>query len=319
MLKKITLSIVGSLFLIPAFAASDYPTKPIRIIIPYSAGGGTDSLMRVLSVEMQKNLGQPVVIENKPGASTMIGARFVSQAEPDGYTLLVSTHGTFALTPYSLPSAGFNPDKDIKYIATLGETSTVLFTGTNSSIKSFEDFIKKAKETELSYANNGFGNTTHMAAEFLRDDLKIKMLSIPFKGVEGSVAVASGEVDVGLNGESAVVGLINGGKLRPLVVLQSERSPTLPDVPAIKEFGHNISASLLLNAAAPQGVPDEIIKKLETSFKKALENPEVKEKLLAGRTAPKFLDGEETKILMDTMKKDYEKVMIKNNIPYYKQ
>lgn len=319
MLKKIALALAGSLLAATAVhAATDYPSKPIRIVIPYTAGGGTDSLMRVLSEEMQKDLGQPIVIENKPGASTMIGARHVAQAAPDGYTVLVSTHGTFILTPHAQPDAAFSPDTDTDYVATLGETATVLFTATDSGMNTFEDFMKRAKEKELSYANSGVGNVTHMAAEFLKEDLGIELLSVPFKGVEGAVAVAAGQVDIGFNGESAIVSLMNGGKLRPLAVLQEERSPTLPDVPSIKELGYDRSAGLLLNAAVPRGTPPEIIAKLEAAFKNVLEKPEIIEKLQFARTAPKFLTAKETEALMAKMRAEYEKVFVANGIPYHR-
>src|SRR5690606_2752677 len=149
--KKAAFALVGSLFLFqaPVQAETDYPSKPIRIVIPYTAGGGTDSLVRSLTVYMQKDLGQPIVVENKPGASTMIGARQVAQSAPDGYTVLVTTHGSFALTPHTLESAGFNPETEVDYVATLGETATVLFTGADSGITSFEEFVKRAQNGDL--------------------------------------------------------------------------------------------------------------------------------------------------------------------------
>ena len=318
MFKKIAFAIASSLLFVSAHASTDYPNRPIRIVIPYSAGGGTDALMRVLTEEMQKDLGQPIVIENKPGASTMIGARHVAQSAPDGYTVLVSTHGTFVLTPHTQEDAAFKPEKDIQYVATLGETATVLFTGTESGINNFEEFVKRSKEKELSYANSGMGNVSHMAAEFLKKDLGIELLAVPFKGVEGAVAVAAGQVDVGINGESAIGSLVNGGKLRPLAVLQEDRSPTMPDVPSTKELGYDISASLLLNAAVPRGTPPEVIAKLEATFKKVLEKPEVIEKLHGARTAPKFLDAKDTEALMAKIRSEYEKVYVANNFPYYR-
>lgn len=318
MLKKAALALISSLLLFPVHAETDFPSKPIRIVIPYTAGGGTDSLVRVLSEHMQKDLGQPIVIENKPGASTMIGARQVAQAKPDGYTILVTTHGTFALTPHTLESASFDPEKEIDYVATLGETATVLFTGSDSGITTFAEFVEQAQRKELSYANSGVGNISHMAAEFLKKDIGIKLLSVPYKGVEGAVAVAAGQVDAGVNGESAIASLVQGGKLRALGVMQDERSPTMPDVPTLKELGYDISASLLLNAAVPRGVPQEVIAKLEGSFKRALSNPDVVERLRTSRTAPKFLTGKETGELIKRMRNDYERVLTANGIPFYR-
>lgn len=320
MLKRTAFALVSSLLLLqaPAQAETDFPSKPIRIVIPYTAGGGTDSLVRVLTEHMQNDLGQPVVVENKPGASTLIGTRQVAQSAPDGYTVLVTTHGSFALTPHTMESAGFDPEKEIDYVATLGETATVLFTGADSGITSFEEFAKRAQGGELSYANSGVGNVSYMAAEFLKKDLGVELLSVPYKGVEGAVAVAAGQVDVGVNGESAIASLVEGGKLRALGVMQDERSPTMPDVPTLKELGYDLPHSLLLNAAVPRGVPEEVRSKLENAFKRALEDPEVVKRLRTTRTAPRFLTGKETKVLIDRMRNDYEQVYIANNLPFYR-
>lgn len=320
MLKKYAGLLIGAAFLAQAHAADDYPSRPISIVVPYTAGGGTDTLARAVANHMQKDLGQTIVVENKPGASTMIAAKSLATSKPDGYTILLTTQGTFSLTPYTQPTKTVDPVQDFEYIATLAKTATVITTSADKGFKSFEEVIAKARTAPeaVSYSTSALGGATHLAVIQLQRELGVEMLAVPFKGVDGQAAVAGGQVDFGLDGESAAVGLINSGKVRPIAVLQAERSPSLPDVPSLRDLGYpNLpGADILLIAAVPKGVPAEIVAKLEAAFKRAIDTPDVAERMHTMRNEPHFLNGADTEALMDEMRNSYEEAARSINLEF---
>lgn len=296
-----------------------YPSKPIKIVVPYTAGGGTDQYLRLIAPDVAKRLGGQILIENRPGASTVIGVKSVIGAKPDGYTLLLSTNGSFSITPYTIQPQPYKPEHALDYIGAVGETALVLTTGLDGP-KSFKEFVAMArgKPGQLSYSTTGAGNASHLAGESLQKDLGIELVMVPFKGVEGSVAVAAGHVFVGIDGEAAAGPLVNAGKLRPLTVLQQHRSRTLPDTPSLKDLGYpNVDgSSLTLVMAAPKGTPPAIIQKLYAAFAETLRDPQVAATLDSVRTAPVFMGPKETTEFLRKETNSFEAIYKKNGLEF---
>lgn len=304
---------------LPLAYATDYPSKPIKIVIPYSAGGGTDQFLRIIAPDISKKLGANIVIDNKPGASTMIGANAVKTSPPDGYTLVLSTSGTFSLTPYTIKPKPYEPSEAFDFVGTIGETAMVLSAGP-AGPKSFREFVDLAKKEpgKITYSTSGAGNVSHLAGELLQKEAGISLIMVPYKGVEGSTAVAAGHVNVGIDGESAAGPLISGNKLQPLAVLQQQRSRTLPDTPALKELGFPNSTvqGIRLVLAAPKGTPENIISKLNAAFTEVLKNPENQKKLESVRTMPLFVGPKETGEMLRQQADVYEEIYKKNGLEF---
>src|SRR5690606_30758343 len=217
---------------------ANYPDKAITVVIPYSAGGGTDQFLRIVCAQASKTLGQPILILNKPGASTSIGVKSVINAKPDGYTFLVSTNTSYTLIPYAISPAPYSPTASLDYVATLGETAMVL-TASASMPSTLKEVLSEAKKSpdKYTYATYGVGTSTHLAGEVLMGDTGVRLRHVPYKGVEAVTALAGGQVDLMVDGVNAAGPMIEAGKTKALVVLQHERSAFLPDTPTLDEAG----------------------------------------------------------------------------------
>lgn len=320
-IRRVSLAAVVCVSTLGIAMAQDgpYPSKPIKIVVPYTAGGGTDQFLRLIAPDVAKRLGTQIVIDNRPGASTMIGVKVVTSAKPDGYTLVLSTSDSFTITPYTMPSQSYEPEQALDYIGAVGETALVLSTGMNGP-KSFKEFVTMAKDKpgQLSYSAHGPASGTHLAGELLEKDLGIDLVMVPFKGFEGSVAVAAGHVLLSIDGEAAAGPLITGGKLRPLAVLQQHRSRTLPDTPSLKDLGYpnanGSSGTLVL--AAPKGTPPAIIQKLYAAFSETLRDPQVASALDTVRTAPVFMGPKEVTEFLRKQTNTYEAILKKNGLEF---
>jgi tripartite-type tricarboxylate transporter receptor subunit TctC len=296
-----------------------YPSKPIKIVVPYSAGGGTDQFLRLIAPDVAKRLGTQIVVDNRPGASTTIGVKAVASAKPDGYTLLLSTNGSFSITPYTMQPQPYKPEQALDYIGGVGETALILSVGA-SGPQTFKEFVAlvKSKPGQLGYSALGAGSASHLAGELLQKDLGIDLVMVPFKGFEGSVAVAAGHVFASIDGEAAAGPLVSGGKLRPLAVLQHYRSRTLPDTPSLKDLGYPNadSSSLTLVMAAPKGTPPAIIQKVYAAFAETLRDPQVVAKLDTVRTAPVFMGPKEVTEFLRKQTNSFEAIFKKNGLEF---
>lgn len=273
---------LSALCLSGAVLAQAYPSKPIKFIVPFSAGSVTDIVARTVGDAMGKSMGQPIVIENKLGAGGTIGAAQVARSEPDGYTLLVHSSG-HALNPALYPNPGYDTLKDLTGITTLAAVPNVLVVHPNKGWKSQADLVAaaKAKPGTFNYASAGVGSATHMNAEIFRMQTGIDALHVPYKGTPDAMSnVIGGSNDWFFAPLASALPLIKDGKLQALSVSTKVRAATLPQVPTSIEAGvPGSDYTLWVGMIAPSATPPAIIKKLHDEALKALASPEIKERL----------------------------------------
>jgi len=274
---------------LPAFSQG-YPDKPVRLVVGFPPGGSSDTVARVVSQHLSPLLGQPVVVDNKPGASGVIGSDIVAKASPDGYTLLLVTagHSTVAAIRKDLP---FDAVKDFAWITTVTTYPFAIATSADSSIKSLDDLVQKAKAApgKITYSSAGVGTSHHLIAEWLSAEAGIEMLHVPFKGGTSPLTeTLAGRVDVMFETITLVLPHIKSGKLRGLAVTSSEAKDYLPDVPPVVKTVPGVVFESWLGVAAPGGTPPAIVNRLNAELRKALAEPEVQKRLaaLGGNAAP---------------------------------
>ena len=262
--------------------AQTYPNKPIRIVVPFAAGGAVDVVARAVGQRLFEQMGNPVIIEDKPGASANLGAEFVAKAQPDGYTILMGANG-LATNMTLFRNLGFDTAKDFAPIARVGYAPLVLVVEASSPAKSLKDLIAlaKAKPGSLNYGSAGNGGSGHLATELLRSITKIDVVHVPYKGGAPAMTDLLGaRLSFMLNNPLEVLSNIKSGRLRALAVASPKRIPMLPDVPTFAEAGvSGYDASVWWGLVAPAKTPKDIVAKLSSETLKALEDGGVKEKL----------------------------------------
>jgi tripartite-type tricarboxylate transporter receptor subunit TctC len=265
---------VGGFAAAPAFAA--YPEKPIRLVVPFAPGGGTDLVARTLGAGMSAELGQTVIIDNKPGAGTIIGTDAVAKSPPDGYTLVIATFA-HAVNPSLQPKMPFATDKAFAPVILIGRGPNVLVVRPDSPYKSVKDIIAAAKAApkKLTYASQGLGTSAHLAGELFANLTGIQLTHVPYRGAGPAITdLLGGQVDMIFGTASAVATFVDGGKLRALAVTTAERSPALKNVPTIAESGvPGYAAESWYGLYAPAGTPADVIAKLNAAAKKAAHSP----------------------------------------------
>jgi tripartite-type tricarboxylate transporter receptor subunit TctC len=281
-MKRILTLLAATLIATGAFAQANWPTKPIRMIVPFTAGSVTDIIGRTVAESMSRSVGQPVLIENKPGAGGTIGAAQVAKSDPDGYTLLIHSSG-HALNPAIYPNLPYDTLKDLTGVTPLASVPNVLVVSPARGWKSVADLIAaaKAKPGALNYASAGTGSATHMNAEKFKLRAGIDAQHVPFKGTpEAMTDVIGGRDDWFFAPLSPALPLIKDGKLQALAVSSAQRSPALPDVPTTIEAGvPGSDYTLWVGMIVPSATPAPIVKRLHDEAIKALASPEVKARL----------------------------------------
>ncbi len=279
-MKRYLLS--AALLVSGAVLAQGYPSKPIKFIVPFSAGSATDIVARTVGDAMGKSMGQPIVIENKLGAGGTIAAALVARSEPDGYTLLVHSSG-HALNPALYPNPGYDTLKDLTGITSLAAVPNVLVVNPAKGWKTQADLVAavKAKPGTFNYASAGVGSGTHMNAEIFRMQTGIDALHVPYKGTPDAMSnVIGGSNDWFFAPLASALPLIKDGKLQALSVSTKARAATLPQVPTSIEAGvPGSDYTLWVGMIAPSATPPALIKKLHDEALKALASPEIKERL----------------------------------------
>ena len=257
----------------------DYPTRPVRVIVPFSPGGAVDGPMRIVAQELGKRLNQQVVVENKPGAGATLGTELVAKAPPDGYTLLLASQ-TNAISASLYKSLSYDPIEDFVPISLIGREPGVLVVHPSLPVKSFAEFVAYVKERpgKLDYASSGNGSGQHLFMALLLSSTGLQINHIPYKGSGQATAdLLGGQVLMSIPGTAGMVGHIKAGKLRPIAVSGAQRSPQLPDVPTLMESGvPGYEAYVWLGLLAPKGTPQPIIDKLHRELMQAIATPEVK-------------------------------------------
>ena len=276
---RFALALLALAFAAPAFPQA-YPAKPVKIIVAFTAGSATDILARVVAEHLTRALGQPFVVENKPGAGGSVGTAQAKDAPPDGYTLVAAGSGPFGINPAIYSKLPYDPLKDFELIGNLVLTPQALVVGAQAPYKTLREFVAaaKAKPGEIAYASLGNGSTSHLTMEAFQSAAGIKLNHIPFKGSsDAQTQLIGGQVPVMSDTVPGVLAQVKAGKLRALGVAIPQRSPYLPDVPTIAEQGFAGFESVgWIGLAAPAKTPAPILDRLNAEIKKMLEDPAVK-------------------------------------------
>jgi tripartite-type tricarboxylate transporter receptor subunit TctC len=263
--------------------AQSYPTKPVKIIVPFTAGSATDILARLVGEQLGRTLGQPFVIENKPGAGGIVGTQAAKDAAPDGYTLIAAGSGPFGINPGVYKSLPYDPVRDFEPIGNIALTPQAIVVGAQSPYKSIRDLVAaaKAKPGELSIASLGNGSTSHLTMEAFQQAAGIKLNHIPFKGSSDAQSqIIGGNVVMMSDTVPGLLTQVRGGKLRALGVAIPQRSPFMPDVPTLAEQGYPGFESVgWIGLAAPAKTPVAILDKLNAEVRRMLQDPAVREKM----------------------------------------
>ena len=275
--------VMGAALLTPIAAhAQSYPDRPIKIVVPYAAGGAVDIVARTIGQPLAEALKQPVIVDNRPGASANIGMELVARSAPDGYTLLMASNG-IATNMALFPHLAFDGRRDFAAVAKIGYAPLVIVVPASSPAKSLKDLIAmaKAEPGKLTYASAGNGSSGHLAGELLKSTAKIDVLHIPYKGGAPAITDLLGErISFMPINPVEVIAHIRAGKLRALAVASDKRFALLPDVPTVAEAGlPGYEASVWWGLVAPAKTPPDIIRRLNAETDKALANPALANKL----------------------------------------
>jgi tripartite-type tricarboxylate transporter receptor subunit TctC len=263
-------------------AAQDYPVKPIRLLVPYPAGGPTDAIARMLVPHL--GLGQNVIVDSRSGAGGSLGAEFVAKSPPDGYMLLLGNSGPITINPVLRNDLGYDPRKHFAPIAWLTSGQMVLVTHPSLPVRSVKDLVAlaRANPSKLDYGSAGIGNTTHLGMELLQSMAKIKLVHVPYKGVAGAyVDLMSGRLSAMFGNITGPLAHIQAGRLRAIAVTGPKPAPVLPGVPRVAEVYPGFELVTWVGMFVPAGTPEPIRAKLEGAFLKAVQMKDVSERLVA--------------------------------------
>lgn len=284
---------LAALMVTSSAQADTYPDRPIRMLLPFSAGGGGDILGRIIAEQFAAQLGKPVVVENKPGAGGTIGIADVARAKPDGYTITIGGMTTHVLSPHVYTKIAYDPVKDFTSLGVIGSSSIVMiansdFPATNlAGVKSLNDSSKEP----LQYASWGRGSTGHFCGEVLAQKMGIKLAHVPYKGTaQLANDILGGHISVGFVDMVTATPYVQGGKVKALAVC-TQRSPSLPDVASYKEQGVDFDRELNWAMYVPAGTPAPIVDKLSKTLEQTLAQPAIQKKLLGLGITAKYVSG----------------------------
>ncbi len=300
-------------------AQAQFPNKPIRIVVANPPGGQTDVATRVIAQEMSNILKQPVIIENKPGANSNLGADWVKNQPADGYTLIVTAINNFGSNPALVKEMPFDPLRDFKMIVQTIASTNVLVVGPNSRFRTLQEIVNEAKANpgKLTFGTAGPGSSMFLFMELLKNLTKTDMLQVPYQGsAKANIDVMGGQIDMQFDSMPGASSLIQGKRLRPIAVSSAKRSHVLPDVPTVAEAGvPGFEAESWLGFAAPKGTPDDVIAILNKATNQALQTPKVRDQLLGMGTRPVGGTPEEFTRFVESQIATWKKVVTDNKIP----
>lgn len=314
-LSGIVLAVVA-MFALPVFA-QDYPNRPIKLIVPFPPAGGTDNVARVFIQEVSKQLGQTIVIENRAGAAGMIGADVASKAEPDGYTLLLTTNSTHVIGPLLNPKTPYSPTKSFTPIIYLAQSPSIMIVPLTSKATTVKEFIELAKANpgKLNFGSAGIGGIPHLSGERFQALAGIKMTHVPYKGTALAIPdLIAGRLDVIFDSISSGYPQVRDGKVRALGISASERSPLVPELAVISEQLPGFVSLTWFGVLGPAGMPEPIVTKINAAFNTAVQNVKIREQLAGmgidavGGTPADFT----ARMLADT--NSWKKVIVDANI-----
>jgi tripartite-type tricarboxylate transporter receptor subunit TctC len=265
-----------------AAQAETYPSRPIKLIVPWPAGGGVDTSARLIAQPLSERLGQPIVIENKPGAAGNIGTALAAKEKPDGYTLLQASLSPNAVNPHLYSNLGFDPVKDFEFVARVYTVPSFLVVPASSEAKSAQDLVAMAKKApgSLDFGSGGVGSSQHLFGVMFNKAAGIDVVHVPYKGTSpAEAALVAGQVDFMLNPPTALA-FVSAGKLKALGVASPKRSAALPDLPTLDEQGiRNVYTSTFYGVMAPAGTPKEIVNRLNKEIVEILKTDDMRARL----------------------------------------
>lgn len=264
--------------------AADWPTRPVMMVNPFAAGSAVDVVARLIATKMSQNLGQAVNVDNRTGASGNIGTDYAARAKPDGYTLLLGSPGTMAINPWLFAKLPYDAVKDFTAVSQMVSFPQVVVANPNQPIKTIPDLIAaaRAKPDTIAHGSSGQGTTSHLVMELIKADANLKMTHVAYRGGAPTVqAVMSGEIQTGVEGLPSLVSQIKSGRVTALAVTSAKRSPLLPNVPAMSEFLPGFDASAWIVLMAPAGTPAEVVARISSEVKRAVNDPAVRAQLEA--------------------------------------
>jgi tripartite-type tricarboxylate transporter receptor subunit TctC len=277
-LVALTGALVVSALAPQAAQAQAWPNKPIRLVVPYAPGGATDIIGRAMAAELTKQLGQPVNVDNRPGAGGNVGSEFVARSAPDGYTLVVSPSSLHGITPFLYSKLTYDPNKDLSPIIVMGSFANVLVVNTGVKANTVAELVAqiRANPGKFSYASSGSGSTIHLSGEMFRQMLNLDIPHVPYKGSGPALTdLIGGQVQLMFDNIPSAISQIRAGKLKALATTGPKRSATLPDLPTMIEAGFpNYQSTAWFGISAPAGTPREIIDRLNAEGQKAVRAPD---------------------------------------------
>ena len=281
-MKKTILALLTGLF-VAAGAQAAYPDKPVTIIVPFPPGGSTDTLARMMTPKMSEKLGQPVVVENKPGATGAIGATQVKRSAPDGYTLLCASIGVWAVNPFLQKNLAYDPAKDFDLMTVAVRAPNVLVINPSVPAKDVKELIAylKQRPNKVTFASSGAGSSDHLSIALFWMTTGTNGIHVPYKGGGPAIAdLVAGHAEASFQNLNVMTGHIKAGKLKALAVTGEKRSPLLPDVPTLEELGYKDMVVYSWQAlGAPKGLPNEVRTAVQGAMMAALKDPDVAKKL----------------------------------------
>jgi tripartite-type tricarboxylate transporter receptor subunit TctC len=273
-----------------ALAQTDYPSRPVKLVIGFGAGGSTDIVGRIVAKHLTEKLGQPFVVENKAGAGGTIGADLVAKSAADGYTLTLGTTSTHAIAAGAYSKLPYNPVNDFTHISLVAITPYLLVASSKTPAASLADFVKLAKDQggKLNYGSAGAGTATHLSMEMLKDAAKVDLQHIPYKSnADSERAIIAGEVDAVFGSMPALLQNAKAGKVKPIAVGTANRSPAMPEVPTVAEQGYpGFEAALWLGIMGPANLPKPVVDKLHKALVEIVALPEFKTAMDANGAEP---------------------------------
>ena len=279
----------ASLAFLSQAQSADWPTRPVVLINPFSAGSSVDVVGRLIAQKIAANTGQGITVDNKTGASGNIGTDFAARAKPDGYTLLLGSPGTMAINPWLFKKLPYDALKDFVPISVLVSFPQVVTTSPKQPFKNFNEFVTavKAQPDKMAYSSSGQGSTSHLVMELIRADAGLKITHVSYRGDSlATQAMMAGDVQVTVGGLPSMSPLIRGGNVRPLAVTSNKRSPQFPDLPSMAEFIPGFDATAWVLLMAPAGTPPAVVQRISAEVAKALTDPQVRQQLDAQGVTP---------------------------------
>ena len=294
----------------PFAQAQEYPVKPVRLLVPYPAGGPVDAVARLLAQHLA--LGQNVLVDSRSGAGGSLGADVVAKSPPDGYTLLIGNSGPMTINPVLQPSLGYDPKKNFAPVSLLTSGQMVLMVHPSLPVRSVKDLVALARTNpgKLNYGTAGVGNTTHLGMELLQSMAKIKLNHIPYKGVAPAyVELMAGQIEVMFGNITGPLAHIQAGRLRAIAVTSANPAPVLPGIPTVGETYPGFELVTWMGIFVPAGTPEPARSKLEGEFIRVLNLKDVREKLIALGNEVVAGKGTELSALIDRELKLYAKII----------